>query len=239
MQDIQLAIDLLGLVEAAFLVVGLVLGMFGTLLFGHGYKRRIADLEQRAAVPAIHQTFNVSAGADARGIRDAMEAETARGLRETMRQLPQRPLGDGHTVARLPDGTNIVSMADGEYRLALPVRIEGVAHVKAGGSATLTVTKADTAEKRWRASPGAGRPAAKLMAQASALEEAREIWDVYRSTPHRTDMAWAYWAFIRRLEEGGRGGEISDLTHALYEAGEDIDPTDEIMATVKRWLEHD
>ena len=77
------------------------------------------------------------------------------------------------------------------------------------------------------------------MAQASALEEAREIWDVYRSTPHRTDMAWAYWAFIRRLEEGGRGGEIPDLTHALYEAGEDIDPTDEIMATVKRWRDDD
>ncbi|MDE0704792.1 MAG: hypothetical protein OXH59_13845, partial [Rhodospirillaceae bacterium] len=111
MQDIQLAVDLLGWVEAAFLVVGLVLGLFGTLLFGHGYKHRIADLEQRAAVPAIHQTFNVSAGADARGIRDAMEAETARGLRETMRQLPQRPLGDAHrhqgghrgrTVARQP-----------------------------------------------------------------------------------------------------------------------------------------
>ncbi|MXY40253.1 MAG: hypothetical protein F4Y62_10695 [Rhodospirillaceae bacterium] len=239
MQDIQLAVDLLGWVEAAFLIVGLVLGLFGALLFGRGYKRRIADLEQRAAVPAIHQTFDFSAGADARGIRDAMEAETARGLRETMRQLPQRPLGDGHTVARLPDGTNIVSMANGEYRLALPVRLEGIGHIEAGGSATLTVTKADTAEERWRASPGAGRPAAKLIAQASALEEARAIWDVYLSTPHRTDMAWTYWAFIGRREEGGRGGEIPDLTHALYEAGEDIDPTDDIMATVKRWREHD
>ena len=44
-------------------------------------------------------------------------------LKEVARKLPQKPLGDGHTYAQLPDGTNIVSMADGTVRLALPIRV--------------------------------------------------------------------------------------------------------------------
>ena len=72
---------------------------------------------------------------------------TVRGLRETVRSLTQEPLGAGHTYARLPAGTNIVSMADGTYRLALPVRIagRGRAHFPSG-SAKLTVRKSDPEE---------------------------------------------------------------------------------------------
>ena len=62
-----------------------------------------------------------------------------RGLRETMRRLPQKPLGDGHTYAALPDGTNIVSMADGNYRLALPVRISGIGETPIGSIADISI----------------------------------------------------------------------------------------------------
>ena len=79
------------------------------------------------AQPVINQTFNFSAGTApddlARQLRGEMEGRTVRGLKETIRRLPQHPLGDGHTYAELPDGTNIVSMVDGSYRLALPVRL--------------------------------------------------------------------------------------------------------------------
>ena len=57
-------------------------------------------------------------------------------IREAIKDLEHKPLGDGHKVARLPDGTNIVTMADGSLRLALPVYIEGtVGKTKVGGQA--------------------------------------------------------------------------------------------------------
>ena len=53
-------------------------------------------------------------------------------IKDAISDLKREPLGDsGHTYAELPDGTNIVSMADGSYRLALPVRL-GPLHL--GGS---------------------------------------------------------------------------------------------------------
>ena len=54
------------LVQATFgLGVLIVLGfgtMLGALIFGRGYKKRIAALEARASMPAINQTFNFNAG---------------------------------------------------------------------------------------------------------------------------------------------------------------------------------
>ena len=86
----------------------------------------------------------------------------------------------------------------------------------------------------WLASPGAGRTAAKLIAQASTEEEVREIWGAFFNAPRRTDTNWAYWAFISRLEEFGRGDEVYDLSFDLT-TEEDIDPTEEIEATIKKW----
>ena len=91
---------------------------------------RMDALEARAAQPAISQTFNFTynavSGPDdaATQLQEGMEGETGRSLRETMRRLTQVPFGDGHTYADLPDGTRIVSLADGTYRLALPVKID-------------------------------------------------------------------------------------------------------------------
>ena len=44
-------------------------------------------------------------------------------LREAVSRLPQKSLGDGHTYAELPPGTNVVTMADGSIRLALRKQI--------------------------------------------------------------------------------------------------------------------
>ena len=103
---------------------------------------------KRAPVKIINYIDTKSEPPDTdRQLREAIKSETARGLQETIRSLPQNPLGAGHTYARLPDGTNIVSMADGTYRLALPVRIagKGSAHFP-DGSAKMTARKSDPEE---------------------------------------------------------------------------------------------
>ena len=101
--------------------------MLGVLIFGRGYKRRIKALEDQARSPALNQTFNFSFSSNAdehdRQLREAIETKTTQNLKETIRSLTQMPLGDGHTYARLPGGTNIVTMADGTMRLALPVQL--------------------------------------------------------------------------------------------------------------------
>ena len=188
--------------------------------FGGWFDKRYRDLKREVA-----------------DLKQAMEAQSAAAVQAD----GSITIHGGVTIThnRFADGKHLVGIeGKGEIVSPTPIYVQALG-AGVGPGAPEAIAEALSAEERWRASPGAGRPAAKLIAQASALEEAREIWDVYRSTPHRTDMAWAYWAFIRRLEEGGRGGEIPDLTHALYEAGEDIDPTDEIMATVKRWRDDD
>ena len=58
------------------------------------------------------------------------------------------PLGDGHTYARLPAGTNIVTMADGTMHLALPVELSASFEGGLVGrlSAAVLVTKAPPSE---------------------------------------------------------------------------------------------
>ena len=92
-----------------------------------------------------------------------------------------------------------------------------------------------TTKAIWQVAPGAGRNAAKAIATAPTLEDVRGIWGAFLSAPRRTDTNWACWAFLSRLEEAGHGDEINDLIGALVESGEDIDPTEEIEATIKGW----
>ena len=102
--------------------------VLGALIFGRGYKKRIAALEARDISPGISQVIAVHGDVNvhnyAHQLRSAIEAKTTHSLTETLRSLPQMPLGDGHTYARLPDGTNIVSMADGSFQLAIPIAID-------------------------------------------------------------------------------------------------------------------
>ena len=126
-----------------WVIVG-AFAVLGTLIFGRGYKRRIKALEDRARSPAIEQTFNFypSSNADEhdRQLRDAIEAKTTHNLKETIKRLPKLPLGDGHSYAQLPDGTNIVTMADGTVRLALPVRLSVSFSGGLDGSLSASVT---------------------------------------------------------------------------------------------------
>ena len=116
------------LVMLAFTVGAFVLGI---LIFGRGYKKRIAALEAQASMPAINQTFNFNAETDVHDhdhqLRNAIETKTTQNLKETIRSLPQLPLGDGHSYARLPNGTNIVTMADETIRLAIPKPLSATA----------------------------------------------------------------------------------------------------------------
>ena len=113
--------------RAAELIVLGVMLLLWRWWMGHRLRDRIAALEAQASTPAIHQAFNFSVGDGARDydrrLRNAIEAKTTQDLKETISRLQQNPLGDGHTYAELPAGTNIVTMADGTMHLALPVRI--------------------------------------------------------------------------------------------------------------------
>ena len=106
---------------------------------------------QPTAQPIIIETFNFNAAIDpsdiAHQLRREMEGETVRGLQETMRSIPQEPLGNGHTYARLPNGTNIVSMADGTMRLALPKRVSGVGVSHSWSTSQPSVTHRRASEK--------------------------------------------------------------------------------------------
>ena len=81
----------LGLAFIGLLGVGAVLG---TLIFGRGYKRRIAALEAQARQPSINQTINFNVSPDCaehdRQLRAAIDAETqVKSLEKTIHSLPQ------------------------------------------------------------------------------------------------------------------------------------------------------
>lgn len=187
------------------------------------------------AQPVINQTFNFSAGTApddlARQLRDEMEGKTVRGLKETIRKLPQHPLSDGHTYATLPDGTNIVSMADGSYRLALPVRLsvdfEGgldgslnlSPEVKKGPSAAEDDEGA-AAEKAWRISPAAGLLAAKAIEKATSIDEARRIFRAFQAKQSRRNVSEAYAAYTARLKREGLADSEEAFDVGWDEGGE-------------------
>ena len=132
-------------------VAAVMLGFGG--FFGRRYrsmKKSIAELEDQARSPGIDTAVifegDVNIHNNDRQLREAIEAKTAQNLQETIRSLTQMPLGDGHTYARLPAGTNIVTMADGTMRLALPVRLSALG-VSAVGSLSAAVLKTSPPEQ--------------------------------------------------------------------------------------------
>ena len=65
-------------------------------------------------------------------------------LKEAINSLSQKDLGNGIKCAKLPDGTTVVTMPDGEIKLAFPVRIAVHGTSRAGmSSAGVTVVKGD------------------------------------------------------------------------------------------------
>ena len=203
--------------------------MFATWLVWEatGLWRRLgrrAESTPAKAQPVINQTFNFSAGTApddlARQLRDEMEGTTVRGLKETIRRLPQHPLGDGHTYAELPDGTSIVSMADGSYRLALPVRLSVDFRGNLDGSLSLSpevkkkppateddeVDEGAVARDAWRISPAAGLLAAEAIQKAANIDEARRIFRAFQAQQSRRDVNEVYEAYTARLKREGLGG---------------------------------
>ena len=83
---------------------------------------------------------------------EASEANAARrhqelvDLRSVLAKVAMEPLGDSARVGRLPDGTNIVEMPNGQIRLALPVRLSA-AFSAAPASFSATVLKISPPEQ--------------------------------------------------------------------------------------------
>ena len=129
--------------EAVIRILWAVLGGLLTAIGFWGLRKRIAALERKEAQPPVQILNVVTSGKELEpdAIRAALreelrgrDANQVDNLVETVNQLTQHPLGDGHRYATLPDGTNIVMMADGSVRLVLPVRIS--AHFKARSPST-------------------------------------------------------------------------------------------------------
>ena len=132
-----------------------VLALLGVLVFGRGYKKRIAALEARLEEkrhPTIVQNFqSLSSEEDARLrhlFRDELGTHVQiQNLKAVVAKLPQKPLGDGYTYTELPEGARIVTKADGSIRLALPVRIqadfEGASGTSSFGPVEVQLIKKD------------------------------------------------------------------------------------------------
>ena len=218
--------------------VALGAGVISTLLWGRGgYKRvkkRLDALESQAREPAITQTVNVQGASSTdereRLLRNAIGAETVESLEKTIRSLPQKPLGDGHTYAQLPDGTNIVSMADGSYRLALPVRLSATFQGGLDGTLSAAVEtttpaieddEAAAAKEAWRISPAAGLLAAAAIEKAPNIDEARRIFRAFQAQRSRRNVDEAYEAYIARLKREGLGDTQEAFDVGWEEGGEE------------------
>ena len=129
---------------AELIVLGVMLTLWRWWM-GHKIRDRIAVLEARDSSSGISQAITVHGDVNIhdydRQLRDAIETKTTQNLKETIRRLPQMPLGDDHTYARLPDRTNIVTMADGTMQLALPVRLSAAGSFGIAASCSAAVLK--------------------------------------------------------------------------------------------------
>ena len=91
------------------------------------------------------------------------------------------------------------------------------------------------AEELWRTSPGAGHLAAKVLLQASTLEEVRDTYSAFRAAHRREDSALANWAFLYRLEEAGHGNEVYGWAFDLTGEEEEIMVDDDTQVELMRW----
>ena len=68
-------------------------------------------------------------------------------LRSVLAKVDMEPLGDSARVGRLPDGTNIVEMPNGQIRLALPVRLSAAFSGRVVGRLSAAVLKTSPPEQ--------------------------------------------------------------------------------------------
>lgn len=120
--------------------VGGLGAMLGTLMFGRGYKERIADQGKQIAHlktevgrlggggPTVVNVNNYSGDPTViQGLRDELEANELEflDLRTLVERLTPTPVpGTSATYVKLPEGARVVIMDDDSIRLALPVSAE-------------------------------------------------------------------------------------------------------------------
>ena len=215
---------------AELIALGVMLALWRWWM-GHKIRDRIAALEARQDAPPanVSPTINfsptISPRVEIHGRDIVRPSEASEGV--IGRQSAS------YVEFGTTRGPISVSLAGGSATASDLVRWLHEKHLLA--PLTLALEAADATKERWLASPGAGRTAAKLIAKAPTLEEAREIWAAFYNAPRRAEMNWASWAFFSRLEEAGHGEEVADLAFDLYDGEEDIDPTEEIQKTIKKW----
>lgn len=93
------------------------------------------------------------------------------------------------------------------------------------------------AQELWRASPGAGYLAAKLIMKAPTLEEVRETYSAFRAATQMKEPALANWAFLYRLEEAGHGEEVYGWAFDLAGENEETMVDEETQVELMRWRE--
>ena len=98
-------------IESAILVILGPGKMFLTYLMNRRLRKTSALIEE------LYQKTASEANADRRH-QELVD------LRSVLAKVDMEPLGDSARVGRLPNGTNIVEMPNGQIRLALPVRLE-------------------------------------------------------------------------------------------------------------------
>ena len=158
---------------------------------GHKLRDRIAALEAKQDAPPanVSPTINfsptVSPQIEIHGAEIVRPSEVGEGVigRQT----------DEYVEFGTTHGPISVSLAGGSRTASDLVRWLHEKRLLA--PLTLAIEATDATKERWLASPGAGRTAAKLIAKAPTLEEAREIWAAFYNAPRRTEMNWASWAF--------------------------------------------
>ena len=97
--------------------IGMVVGVLGVLMFGKNYKERIAVLEEKVKEPKQINNTKID-------ICLYPDKKTRKALEETMDKLGRNDLGNGNEYSPLPDYSNLVSLADGSYRIGMPIEVK-------------------------------------------------------------------------------------------------------------------
>ena len=84
------------------------------------------------------------------------------------------------------------------------------------------------AEARWLHQPGVGREAARLIMMAPTFHEAQAVHDTFKAAERRLDPSWAHYAFLYRMEMGGRSDEVmASASEISEELGDEFIVDDE------------
>ena len=89
-------------------------------------KKEIANLEAKNEElrGLVFPRSNISISGGTFNININPDGKTRKVLEETMDKLGRNDLGKGNEYAHLPDGSKLVSLADGSYRIGMPIEVK-------------------------------------------------------------------------------------------------------------------